>query len=206
MLLQGLRVTIRPLIRDDLDQMAAWRPYDDPLYTEANWAQRSSHQLDRWYARHSTDRRRLLCTIVDATEHVVGSITLREIDGRRSARLGITLGVDFVDQGYGTEALILFLDYFFGNLGFEKMVLDVAGYNQRAIRVYERLAFAQVGQFERPAGRREVLAFLKKTHHAGIRRFFRRDWLGRRWLLCYEMELMRENWGKRRKGLRWQVS
>ena len=36
-------------------------------------------------------------------------ISLREIEGNRSARLGIGFGPDYVGQGYGTEALEIFV-------------------------------------------------------------------------------------------------
>jgi RimJ/RimL family protein N-acetyltransferase len=196
MLLQGVRVNIRPLTRADLDAMAAWRPFDDPLFAEANWMHRSPQKLDRWYTHYSQDPKRLLYAIVGEGGQLIGCLTLREIDSRRSARLGITLGADFVNQGYGTEALALFLDYYFEELGFQKMVLDVAAYNWRAIRVYERLRFEKVGQRERPAGSRKALAFLQEPRYAEVRQFFRRDWLGRRRLLCYEMELPQERWRK----------
>jgi RimJ/RimL family protein N-acetyltransferase len=198
MWLQGALVTVRPLLRSDLDQMAAWRPYDDPLFADANWPHRTVGELNRWYTRCSRDPRRLLCAVVDRSGQLIGSITLRERDGLRSARLGITIGADFVDQGYGTEALDLFLDHYFGELAYEKLVLDVDGYNARAIRVYMKLGFVHVGQHERPIGRSKQWDFLEAPAYAGARRFFRRDWLGRRWLLCYDMELTREAWSKRR--------
>jgi RimJ/RimL family protein N-acetyltransferase len=199
MFLQGPRVTVRPLARADLDQLAAWRPFDDPLFADANWPNRSLGELNQWYNRCSRDSRRLLCAVINGLGQLIGSITLRERDGVRSARLGITLGVDFVGQGFGTEALDLFLDHYFGELGFEKIVLDVVGYNGRAIHVYQKLGFATVGQHERPVGRSKQWAFLENPTHEGARRFFRRDWLGRRWLLCYDMELKREDWKKRRE-------
>ena len=117
----------------------------------------------------------------------------------RSARLGITLGADFVNQGYGTEALALFLDHCFESLGFEQMVLDVVGYNRRAIRVYEKLGFKQVGQRKRPINRRKALKLLKEPRYASARRFVRRDWLRRYWLSCYEMVLRKMDWQKKRQ-------
>jgi RimJ/RimL family protein N-acetyltransferase len=201
MLLQGPRVTLRLLTRADLAEMVAWRPFEDPLYVEANWPQRSPDDLNRWYTRCSQDPKRLLCAVTNESGQVIGSITLRERDGLRSARLGVTLGADFIDQGYGTEALVLFLDYYFGELGFEKIVLDVVGYNQRAIRVYRKLGFVAVGQRERSVGRGKKWAFLDERARADVRRFFRQDWLGRRWLLCYDMELTRAEWDVRRKRL-----
>ncbi len=195
-MLKSSRVTIQALTRAHLDQMAAWRPFDDPLYSESNWMSGSSQKLNRWYTQYSQDPRRRMYAVVNETESVIGCLTLREIDGRHSARLGITLGADFVNQGYGTEALALFLDYYFEELGFAKMVLDVAAYNRRAIQVYKKLGFETVGRRTRPAGSRQDLAFLQKPRYAGARQFFSRDWLGRRRLLCYEMELPREKWSK----------
>lgn len=201
MFLQGPRVIVRRLKRTDLEQMAAWRPFDDPLLAEANWPQRSLSELDRWYTRCSRDPQRMLCVVTEKSGRVIGSITLRERAGRRSARLGITLGADFVDQGLGTEALILFLDYYFGELGFQKLVLDVVGYNQRAIRVYQKLGFVKVGQHERPIGYGKKWFFLNEPAYADARQFFRRDWLGRHWLLCYDMELTRADWEQVRTNL-----
>jgi len=199
MLLEGPRVTLRPLTRADLDQMASWRPFEDPLFAQANWPRRSGSELDRWYARNSQNPQRLLYAVVAESGQIIGSITLRERNGRCSARLGVTLGADYVDQGYGTEALALFLDYYFEELGFEKLVLDVSGFNQRAIRVYRKLGFVTVGQHEESVGRSKEWCFLNEPAYADVRRFFRRDWLGRQWLLCYDMELKREDWVQRRR-------
>lgn len=199
--IQGPRVIIRSLTRGDLTQMAKWRPFDDPLLADSNWPHRSLDELHRWYTRCSQDPRRMLCAIVDASGKLIGSITLRERDGRRSARLGITLGADSVNQGFGTEALTLFLDYYFGEMGFKKLVLDVVGHNRRAIWVYKKLGFVTVGKHERPVGQAKKWAFLKDPAYSHVRSFFRRDWLGRQWLLCYDMELTRENWERLRERL-----
>jgi RimJ/RimL family protein N-acetyltransferase len=179
--------------------MVAWRPFDDPLLVDANWPQRSPDGLNRWYARYSRDPQRLLCAVTDKLGRLIGSITLRERNGHHSARLGITLGADFVNRGLGTEALTLFLDYYFQELGFEKMVLDVVGHNQRAIRVYQTLGFVTVGQRERSLGRGKVWAFLSEPAYAQVRRFFRRDRLGRLWVLYYDMELTGNDWEKGRE-------
>jgi diamine N-acetyltransferase len=199
MFIQGKRVTVRKLRRTDLLEMTKWRPFDDPLLDEANWPQRSLGDLNLWYSRFSDDPRRMLCAVTDPSGRVIGSITLRERVGRRSARLGITFGADFVDRGFGSEALALFLEYYFGELRYEKLVLDVAGHNQRAIRVYRKLGFVTVGEHERSIGRSGTWSFLDDSEHADLRRFFRRDWMGRRWLICYDMELRREDWERQRK-------
>jgi diamine N-acetyltransferase len=198
MFLQGDRVIVRKLTRGDLNDMVRWRPFDDPLFSDANWPLRSLRELNQWYTRCSRDPQRLLCAVTDDSGRVIGSITLRERDGSRSARLGVTLGADFVNQGLGTEALGLFLDYYFDELGLGKIVLDVVGYNRRAIRVYEKLGFVAIGQHERSIGRHEKWTSLEESSSETAQEYVRRDWLGRRWLLCYDMELTREKWERQR--------
>ena len=132
MRLNGHRVTIRPMARDDLDAMLEWRPFADPLYQAFDFPRRSKAETVRWFDWRSRDPSRRLYTVEDEEGRVIGSLTLREINGTESARLGITLGADFVSQGYGTEALSVFLEYYFETLGFEEMVLDVAASNLRA--------------------------------------------------------------------------
>lgn len=187
--LRGSRVTMRPLRRTDLAAIALWKPFQDPLHAALNWIQHTPEKLEDWFRLYSTDPRRLIFAALNEKQ-VIGTVTLREIDGRRSARLGITLDADFVDQGYGSEILSLFFDFYFGELGFAKMVLDVAAPNRRAIRVYRKLGFQEVNTFERTA--KQELAFLLDDPDLG--RFYRRDWLGRWRLLHLEMELQREAW------------
>jgi diamine N-acetyltransferase len=198
MSIKRTRVTVRMLERSDLPEMASWRPFEDPLFSDANWPLRSLGELRSWYDRNSKSEKRMLCAVVNERGQLIGCITLREREGRHSARLGITLGADFVDQGYGTAALALFLDYYFDELGYEKLVLDVVGYNRRAIRVYEKLGFVVDREYESLVGRESKWAFLQNPTYADVRRFFRRDWLGRYWVMCYDMELTREEWSLQR--------
>ena len=124
---------------------------------------------------------------------MIGSLTLREIDGRRSARLGITIGADFVSQGYGTEALRLFLDYYFGDMGFARMVLDVAATNLRAVRTYQSLGFRHDSQHYRPASHPSYRTLRQEPRYRHLRRFFRRQGTAHQ-VLFYDMALTREDW------------
>jgi RimJ/RimL family protein N-acetyltransferase len=77
----------------------------------------------------------------------VGHLSLRQIDHPRTARLGITIGAEFTGRGYGQDSLYTFLDYYFGQLGFREMRLDVSGANMRARRLYRKLGFKQLYSF-----------------------------------------------------------
>lgn len=193
MKLQGPRITIRPTKRADLSAMMRWRPFADPLYQPFDFPRRSKAEHIRWFEWRSKDSSRRLYTVRDEQQRVIGSLTLRDMDGRRSARLGVTMGADFVGRGYGTEALQLFLDHYFDALGFAQMVLDVAATNLRAVRTYRTLGFRQVGQMYRPAEHSSYRTLRHEPRYRHLRRFFSRQGTAHQ-VLFYDMALTREEW------------
>jgi RimJ/RimL family protein N-acetyltransferase len=52
---------------------------------------------------------------------------------------------DCWNQGYGTEATRLILEFAFGELGLHRVWLDVDSDNRRARRAYEKAGFKQEG-------------------------------------------------------------
>jgi RimJ/RimL family protein N-acetyltransferase len=126
----------------------------------------------------------------------IGSLTLREIKGRESSRLGITLGSDHVGQGYGTEALRLFLEYYFETMGFARMLLDVSATNLRAVRSYRALGFQEESKHYRSAGHSSFRVLRTEPRYQHLRPFFRR--LGTMYqVLFYDMSLTRDEWRAR---------
>jgi RimJ/RimL family protein N-acetyltransferase len=191
--LKGPRVMIRPLSREDLDAMSAWPCFDDPLYQLFDWPKRSVYANRIWYENLVNDPTRVYYAVEDEGNQLIGRISLRQIQGRRSARLGIGFGKDYVGHRYGTEALSLFLHHYFLELGFERMVLDVAAVNVRALRLYRGCGFRSVGSHYEYAGSDSDVAFLQEGQYRHLRRFFRKK-KGRHWMLSYDMVLDRENW------------
>jgi RimJ/RimL family protein N-acetyltransferase len=108
-------------------------------------------------------------------------------------RLGISFGSPYVGQGLGTEALIAFLDYCFGTLGFRCIVLDVAGTNRRAIQCYERLGFRYTGSDWRTPNARDNLSFLDDPAYQHILPYVRRNRHGT-WVQFFDMELLVSQW------------
>jgi RimJ/RimL family protein N-acetyltransferase len=147
----------------------------------------------RWFEWRRRDPSRRLYTIVNEKHKVIGSLTLRDVDGRRSARLGITIGADFVSQGYGTEAMYLFLDYYFGEMGFDMMVLDVAATNLRAVRTYQAIGFRETGHHYRLASHPSYGILQTESRYRHLRRFFQRTGAVTK-VLFYDMSMTREEW------------
>jgi diamine N-acetyltransferase len=193
MRLQGPRVTVRPMKRADVESMMRWRPFADPLYQPFDFPKRSRAEHLRWFEWRSQDSGRRIYTIENERHQVIGSLSLREIDGRRSARLGITIGADYVSQGYGTEALHLFLGYYFDEMGFVQMVLDVAATNLRAVRCYLGLGFRQVGEHYCVASDPSYRIVLQEPRYSHLHGFFRKQGTLTQ-VLFYDMLLTREDW------------
>jgi diamine N-acetyltransferase len=193
-LLRSPRLLIREIEYGDIEQMQSWRPFSEPLHRLWNIPRRPSLSREVWFMLNSSDPTRLWYAVErSADRQLLGSITLREIVVGRSARLGISFGADYVDQGYGSEALRLFLAYYFDELDFPYLYLDVAAANKRARHVYEKLGFRYVGRHYRDIPDRENLLFLREEQYCHLREYFRPH-RGRWQLLFFDMVLECSDW------------
>ena len=86
-------------------------------------------------------------TVYDRADQApIGWSSLFHIDHRNgTAQFGIDLG-ERRGQGLGTEATRLTLDWGFSVLGLHNIMLAVAAWNERAIRVYTKVGFHEVGR------------------------------------------------------------
>ncbi len=86
-------------------------------------------------------------TVYDRSDQVpIGWSALSHIDHRNgTADFGILLG-ERRNQGLGTEATRLTVDWGFVVLGLHNIMLGVAAWNDRAIRVYTKVGFREVGR------------------------------------------------------------
>lgn len=200
MQLRGARVIIRPWQRSDDELANEWPPYNDPLDPLWNLPRQTSIGAT-WSSFFDVDGQRRSWAVEDYQGHLMGRISLRDIDAhKRQARLGITFGAPYVGQGFGTEALALFLDAYFTELGFDEMVLDVAAPNVRAVRSYQRLGFHYVESDWREAGYSFDRRVLDMPRYQHLLRYFRRTPRGVA-VEFYEMRLTREEWFQHRRTL-----
>jgi RimJ/RimL family protein N-acetyltransferase len=169
--IHGQRVRLRPWGRGDTLAQELWPRYTEPFSSLWNIPRTISYSdmAGGWSSQ------RYAWAVEDQARRLIGRISLREIAAdNSSARLGISLAQPYVGQGLGTEALVLFLDHFFGPLGFSRMHLDVAAFNRRAVRCYEQLGFAHLGSEWRGAGSDPSLRLVDDPRFADLRPHFRR--------------------------------
>lgn len=194
-LAKGKKTRLRPLLREDVDAMLRWGRHTDPLLAGYNMPRLDRRGADEWYRVRTNRPDFRIFAVLDRAATVVGRLSIREIDNHlRRARLGIVLDPSLVDQGLGTDAITAFQEFYFEHLRFETLVLDVAAYNLRARRCYEKCGFRYTGEhWQREEGLGEGVGFSLFTddRFREVRRFFRQTRAGLEVLYC-DMEVTRE--------------
>jgi diamine N-acetyltransferase len=169
----GDRTRIRRFTRRDVDRWLAWPKHADPLYSPYNPLPMTGSLRDAWYDDLVQRQAQLPFAVDDLGGNMIGRIFLRFINRVEG---GAVLGIDFdprhVGQGYGTDALCAFLGYYFGPLGFRRLLLSVAAYNVRARRSYERCGFTYLDtHWERLACQADIFG---DDRYRELRNLFRR--------------------------------
>jgi RimJ/RimL family protein N-acetyltransferase len=144
--LQGPRVTLRPLDERDVDDQL--RAVQDPEALRLTGTHRSFTRVDieQWCRSRAEAPDRYDWAIVDADGGGwLGDCALNHIDeDNRSASWRIALERR-LGQGLGTEATGLALDFAFGELGLYRVELEVFDFNLRAQKSYAKSGFTVEG-------------------------------------------------------------
>ena len=132
---------ICPLLVDHVFLMRKWGFHETPLLTDYNFPRMTDSEVRRWY-RYKTLNPFNRYFAVLADDILIGYMGIKNIRMfKRESTLGIVFDPNYVDKGYGTRTLSLFLNYYFNELNMKTMYLEVAKFNKRAMRVYKKLGF-----------------------------------------------------------------
>jgi diamine N-acetyltransferase len=197
--LKGKKVLIRPLEREDVEKRLKWKPYPDPLYFHYNLEDMTDREKEAWFLKRKNDAFRLFLSIHDLAGQLVGFVSLHKINIlEKTAWFGIYLGYEFVDRGLGTDATLTLLRYYFEELKFERLFLDVASLNKRAIRCYEKCGFRFVRKKYNDHDPRRSIDVFGDDRFTDIRRYFAKN--GDKVLVEFdEMEITKEMYEARIK-------
>lgn len=141
-------VRLAPLRDEDSEQLFEWINDRELVVLNAPFkpVRREDHR--RWFDRiRGAPDVEIFGIRRVADDKLIGSCQLNQIDReRRRASLQIRIGErDAWGQGCGTEAVRLLLEHAFGNLGLERVELEVFADNERAIRAYRKTGFREQG-------------------------------------------------------------
>lgn len=81
-------------------------------------------------------------------DKMIGTVSLESIDSiNRCATLGIFIGdKNYRNNGYGTEAIKMILEYGFNYLNLYNIKLDLMEFNERALKCYQKCGFKEYGR------------------------------------------------------------
>lgn len=174
---EGQRVRLRALQQDDLPLFHRW--WSDPEIARfqvggtirLNQESTNITMLERWFGDTGNDVGFTIA--LRESGEAIGFVNLWGANVKnRSGTLGILLGKPFWSQGYGSEALGLVLDYAFREMNLHRVELGVYAFNDRAIHVYQKLGFREVGR------RRETLYRDGQWYDDVIMDVLQREYLG----------------------------
>ncbi|WP_200905849.1 GNAT family N-acetyltransferase [Caloranaerobacter sp. TR13] len=188
-------MTIRSLELEDVYAMQDWAKHEEPLFSDYNFPKLKDEELRQWYKDRTLKKNRKSFGILNENGYTIGYLTIRKIKKfKKEATLGITLDANFVNQGYGTEALNIFLDYFFNKLKMKTMCLSVAKFNKRAIRCYEKNGFKRIGEYLKKLDIKTYNVLLKERHGDLTDGFVFKK--GKLYCCYYKMELSKNDYRK----------
>ncbi len=172
----GEHVYLRPIeFLGDGNLIVTWLNDPEVTRTLRRYLPHTAGQVEEFVRRHADSTTDIpLAIAAREGDRLVGVCGVHGIDTRhRHAWLGITVGKEHWGKGYGKEAMELLLRLGFQTLNLHRLSLQVYSFNERAVRLYERLGF----QHE---GRQRQDFFLDGVYHDTLNMGILRDeWLAR---------------------------
>lgn len=105
-------------------------------------------EIENYIDRVAADSDRVDFLIFSKQDNkLVGEVVINEVDRNNrcgNIRILINKKEDF-SKGYGTEAMILALNYGFGMFNLHRIELEAYPFNNRAVHVYEKIGFKREG-------------------------------------------------------------
>ena len=151
---QGERVRLRAVEPEDWKIFNQW-DLDSDMARDCYWVPFPKSQEA---ARKSTLDQSLQAPKEDAFSLVienlegefVGTINPHDCDARHGAfKYGLAIRREFQRQGYATDAIRLVLRYFFKELRYQKVTVEVYDFNEASIKLHEKLGFQHEGRVRR---------------------------------------------------------
>ena len=160
--LRGERLTLRPMTEDDWDTLLRWNSDPDVLYY-AEGDDVSSYNLDEVQGIYRHVCENAFCFIIEVEGAPIGECWLQRMNlqrisdvypGQDCRRIDIAIGEKaYWGRGYGSEAIELLVEF-----GFEVeqcdliFACDVADYNPRSRRAFEKAGFRVCSVNPQPPG------------------------------------------------------
>lgn len=149
-MIRGKKTRLRALEKSDLAKVWEWINDEEVMWF---WGEpcntQSLAEVEQWFAGlqevagHAS--KQFVIEVEEGTS--IGRIFYDHLDTEHQrTEIGILIGQkEYWGGGYGTDAVIAFLDYLFNELGLHRVYLRLQSYNARALKSYQKCGFTQEG-------------------------------------------------------------
>lgn len=174
----GERVRLTSPRPEDAATMARWYENGEfgRLWDSSAAYPRSEPSIRKWLEGLADEKDTYAFAIrLNEGDEMIGYLDLSDIQWNNGVTwLAIAIGsADHRGKGYGKEAMELALKFAFHELNLHRVQLTVFSYNDRAIRLYERLGFQREGVY------REFLLRDGQRYDMILYGLLRREWEAR---------------------------
>ncbi len=143
----GERIYLSPINSEDYEKYTEWLNNFEIAKGINQYTNIISLNGEREWLENASKSKYNFAIVNKSNDKLMGNISLmnvQEID--RTAELGIFIGdEENLSCGYGTEAIMLLLDYAFNFANLNNVMLKVYDFNKRAIKAYEKCGFKTFG-------------------------------------------------------------
>ncbi len=144
----GKCIYLRHWGKKDLKHIRKWANDPEIRALTGEVTPMSQTSAEEFFEKVQKDSNRLWFVVVlKENDRVIGEAgLLRMFHDWHTTDISIIIGEkDAWGKGYGTEAILLLLDYAFRCLNFHRVAIGVVGFNERAIRFWEKIGFKKEG-------------------------------------------------------------
>jgi len=140
-------VILRPLEERDIPSLLRWSQDPELRKLIGEVAPMDPREAATFLAKARTDASREWYAVTLRDGRAIGEAgLLRIFPAWRTADVSVIIGeAGERGKGYGAQAARLLLDRAFGDLGMHRVAVGVVGFNEGALRFWERLGFRREG-------------------------------------------------------------
>ncbi len=147
-------IRLRGLESTDAETFYAWNADSEMAQNlDFLWPPASLAGVKNWIdgrIKQGAENDEIHCVIETISGDFVGIINSHHCNSRTgSFQYGVAIHRDHQRKGYATEAICLFVRYFFEELRYQKVTVEIFSFNEASIRLHEALGFQHEGRLRR---------------------------------------------------------
>jgi RimJ/RimL family protein N-acetyltransferase len=145
----GKAIYLRPLEPSEAPAVAPWFNDQEVIRFTTRWRPLTVVEEEEYIRKHLGSEAAVMFAIaLKESDRLIGVTGLHQIDSRnRVASFGILIGEkDAWNEGHGTEATRLVVQYAFDTVNLHRVWLHVSEFNPRGVRAYEKAGFRHEGR------------------------------------------------------------